>query len=224
LDQYLFKPLMRRARWIAAALTMTLLSGPAAPAAAELAPRPVVFHPPVQGPEARAWGPFTFGMDASEAAQAALQSGGRLIPFVDAATAGQPFTYHGPNRTRGGRRPTSDYALVWFDGGRLSRVTVVLHRLALSRAGACLATHRHAIARVLASGGALETAANGEDMQRGPDQAQQHVGEGSDMAWVAEVRRSGLRAVVETSWEEPASAMQAGAEETCIATATYLPR
>ena len=60
-------------------------------------------------------------------------------------------------------------------------------------------------------------------MQRGPDQAQQHAEEGSDTAWVAEVRRSGSRVVVETSWEEPASARQAGADETCIATVTYLP-
>jgi hypothetical protein len=28
---------------------------------------------------------------------------------------------------------------------------------------------------------------------------------------------------VETSWEEPASARQAGTDETCIATVTYLP-
>jgi hypothetical protein len=77
---------------------------------------------------------------------------------------------------------------------------------------------------VLARGGALEAAAKLGDMQRGPDQARQHAGEGSDMAWVAGVRRSGSHAVVETSWEEPASVMQAGADETCIATVTYLPR
>ena len=153
MGQHLFKPLLQRTRWMAAALAMTLLIGPAAPAAAELAPRSVVFHPPMQGLEARAWGPFTFGMDASEAAQAAVQSGGRLVPTAGATAAGQPSAYHGPSRARGGRRPASDYVLVWFDEGKLSRVTVLLHRQALPRAEACLATHRRTVARVLASGG-----------------------------------------------------------------------
>ena len=62
-----------------------------------------------------------------------------------------------------------------------------------------------------------------DDMQREPDQARQQAEDSSDTAWVAEVRRGGLRVVVETNWEEPASARQAGADETCIATATYLP-
>jgi hypothetical protein len=219
-DQHPFKPRLRRARWMAAALAMTLMVGPTLPAAAELTPRPVVFHPLMQDLQAQAWGPFTFGMDASEAARAALQSGGRLSP---AAAAGQPSAYRGPSRLRGGRRPVGDYALVWFDGERLSRVTVLLHRQALTRAEACLATHRRTVARVLASGGALDAATTGDDMQRGPGQAQQHAADSSDTAWVAEVRRSGSRVVVETSWEEPASAKQAGADETCIATVTYLP-
>ena len=218
--QPLFMPYLRRTRWMAAALAMTLMVGLALPAAAELTPRAVVFHPLVQDLQAQAWGPFTFGMDATEAAWAALQSGGRLVP---AAAAGQPFAYHGPSRARGGRRSISDHALVWFNGGRLSRVTVLLHRQALIRAVACLATHRHTVAHVLASGGAVEAAANGEDMQRGPN-VQLHAADGGDTAWVAEVRRSGSRVVVETSWEEPASAMQAGADETCITTVTYLPR
>jgi hypothetical protein len=220
MDQHPFKPLIRRACWMAAALATTLLTGPTAPAAAELAPRSVVFRPLVQDPQPQAWGPFTFGMDASEAAQAALQSGGRLIP---AASAGQPFAYQGPSRARGGKRSSSDHALVWFDGGRLSRVTVMLHRQALTRAEACLATHRRTVAHALASGGALAAATTGGDMQRGPDQAQQDAKTGSDATWVAEVRRSGSRVTVETSWEEPASARQAGTDETCIATVTYLP-
>jgi hypothetical protein len=220
MDQHPFKPLMRRACWMAAALAMTLVIGLTLPAAAELTPRPVVFHPLMQDLQSQAWGPFTFGMDASEAAKAALQSGGRLIP---AAAAGQPFAYHGPSRARGGKRSISDHTLVWFGEGRLSRVTVLLHRQTLTRAEACLTTHRRTVARVLASGGALDAATTGDDMQRGPDQAQQHAEEGSDTAWVAEVRRSGSRVVVETTWEEPASARQAGAEETCIATVTYLP-
>jgi hypothetical protein len=220
MDQHPFKPRLRRARWMAAALAMTLMVGPTLPAAAELTPRPVVFHPLMQDLQAQAWGPFTFGMDASEAARAALQSGGRLGP---AAAAGQPSAYHGPSRLRGGRRPVGDYALVWFDGERLSRVTVLLHRQALTRAEACLATHRHTVASVLASGGAVEAAASRDDMQREPD-AQVHAADGSGTAaWVAEIRRSGSRVVVETSWEEPVSAKQAGADETCIATVTYLP-
>lgn len=223
MDQHLFKPLMWRACWMAAALAMSLLTGPTAPAAAELAPRSVVFRPLVQDPQPQAWGPFTFGMGASEAAQAALQSGGRLVPSVGAAGDGQLFTYHGPSRARDRRRAAADYALVWFDEGQLSRVTVVLHRQALTRIEACLATHRRTVAHVLASGGAVTVAATGDDLQRGPDQAQQHAGESRDATWAAEVQRSGSRAVVETSWEEPASATQAGTDETCIATVTYLP-
>ena len=205
---------------MAAALAMTLMVSLVLPAAAELTPRLVAFHPLVQDLQAQAWGPFTFGMDASEATRAALQPGGRLVP---AAAAGQPFAYHGLSRVRGGKRSISDDALVWFDGGRLSRVTVLLHRQALARAEACLTTHRHSVARVLASGGALGAATTGGDMPRGPD-AQQHAADGGDTAWVAEVWQSGLRVMVETSWEEPASARQAGADETCIATMTYLPR
>jgi hypothetical protein len=221
--QHPFEPRLRRPRWMAAALVMTLLIGLTLPATAEVTPRPVVFHPWTQGGQARGWGPFTFGMDASEAAQAALQSGGRLGPALGTAATGEPFTYHGPSHTRDGRRRAGDYALIWFDQGRLSRVTVVLFRRALTHAGACLATHRHSVARVLASGGALEAAATARDMQHEPDQVQQHAQDGSDTTWVAEVRRSGSRVVVETSWEDPASARQAGADETCIATVTYLP-
>jgi len=208
---------------MAAALAMALLIGPAAPAAAKVGPRPVVFHPSMQGPQAHAWGPFTFGMDAGEAAQAALQSGGRLVPTAGAEAGGQPFTYHAPNHSRGRRLPVSDYALVWFDGERLSRVTVLLHRQALARAEACLTTHRRTVAHVLAGGGALTAAAIGEDLQR-EQAAQRDTADINDTTWVAEVRRSGSRAVVETTWEEPASAMQAGTDETCIATVTYLPQ
>lgn len=223
MDQHLFKTRLRQACWMAAALTTTLLAGPTAPAAAELAPRSVVFRPLVQDPQPQAWGPFTFGMDASQATEAALQSGGRLLPSTGGVGDGQPFTYHGSSRGRDRRRAAGDYALVWFEGGRLSRVTVMLHRKAVTRVETCLATHRRSVAHALASGGAVTAANTGDALQRGPDQAHQHAGESRDATWVAEVRRSGLHAVVETSWEEPASAMQAGTDETCVATVSYLP-
>lgn len=218
--QHLFASYLRRTRWVAAAFAMTLLTSCAVPAKAETGPRAVVFRPPVLDLQAQSWGPLTFGMEASEAARAALQAGGHL---VSAAAVGQPLTYHGSSRARGGRRSIRDHALVWFDGGRLSRVTVVLHRQTLARAGACLATHRHTVAHVLANGGALDAAATGDNMQRGPD-AQQRAADGGDTVWAAEAQQSGLRVVVMTNWEEPASARQAGADETCIATVTYLAR
>jgi hypothetical protein len=38
-----------------------------------------------------------------------------------------------------------------------------------------------------------------------------------------EVQQARFRAAIETTWEEPVNAMQAGADETCIGTVTYLP-
>jgi hypothetical protein len=146
-----------------------------------------------------------------------------MVPAGGAPTAGHPIAYRGPAPLKGGRYSRSDLALVWFDGGRLSRVTVVLFRLDLGSPDACLRRHRTAAAGVLPGRGVRKSAGVVRDTQGGLDGPGQRAGETGDVVWTTEVQQSRSRAVIETTWEVPVSAMQAGADETCIGTVTYLP-
>jgi hypothetical protein len=163
-------------------------------------------------------------MTHAEAHRAALRIGGRMVPATGAPTAGQPIAYQGPDQFKAGRHSRSNLALIWFNGGQLSRVTVVLFRLDLPSADACLRAHHTAAASVLPSRGAPKGAVEVlRDTQGGLGEPGQRVGKASDVVWATEVQQSRSRAVIETTWEAPASAMQAGADETCIGTMTYLP-
>ena len=159
----------------------------------------------------------------TEAHRAALRIGGRMVPAAGAPTAGQPIAYQGPGQVGGGRQSRSDLALVWFDGGRLSRVTVMLFRLDLQSAEACLSAHRTAAASVVPDRGAPKGPGVVRDTQGGFDGSGQRVDETGDVIWTTEVQQSRAHAVIETTWEEPVNAMQAGTDETCIGTMTYLP-
>ena len=208
---------------MAACLVTALLTSPAPVVAAEIAPRPIVFRVPDQAGQVRAWGPFTFGMTPVEADGAAQRARGRMVSAGGASTAGQPVAYHAPGQTKGGTRRRGDVALVWFEGGRLSRVTVVLFRLDLHSAEACLKVHRTAAASVLPGRGAPKGARVMRDTEVGSDGPGQRANGTGDVVWAIEVQRIGSHAVIETTWEAPVSAKQAGTDETCIGTMTYLP-
>ena len=217
--------LVLRRGWLvmAASLVTVLLATPGPTAAAEIAPRKVAFRVPGQTDQVRAWGPFTFGMAPGEADGAAQRAGGRMVSAGNAPAVGQPVAYHGPSQVKGGRHSRRELALVWFDGERLSRVTVMLFRLDLRSAEACLRAHRTAAASILPGRGVPKGAGVMRDTRGGSDEPGQRAGETGDAVWATEVQRVGSRAVIETIWEAPASAMQAGTDETCIGTITYLP-
>jgi hypothetical protein len=222
--RHFFGPDLRR-RWLGmvAGVASAFLAGPGPTTAAEITSRPVALRAPGQADRARAWGSFAFGMAPAEAHRAALRMGGQLVPAAGASVMGQPAAYHGPSQIRNGRQRRGDLALVWFGGGGLSRVTVMLFRLNLRSAEACLGAHRAAAASVLPSRGAPNAARVVRDPQGGLDEPGPHAGEAGDVVWVMEVQQSRARAVIETTWEAPVSAIQAGADETCIGTVTYLP-
>ncbi|MBL6082369.1 hypothetical protein JMJ56_30835 [Belnapia sp. T18] len=99
----------------------------------------------------------------------------------------------------------------------------MLFRLNLRSAEACLNAHRAAAASVLPNRGASNAARVVRDPQGELDGPRPRAGETGDVVWAIEVQQARSRAVIETTWEEPTSAMQAGADETCIGTMTHIP-
>jgi hypothetical protein len=157
-------------------------------------------------------------MAPGEVERAALAAGGRIVA-ARAAAFGQPVAYHRPDWVNGGKHSRSEPVLVWFEGRRLSRVTVMLFRLDLRSTEAWLKAHRTAVA----SRGAPRGAGMIRNTPRGSDGPGQRAGDADDVLWATEVQQSRSRAIIETAWEAPQSAMQAGADETCIRTMTFLP-
>lgn len=106
------------------------------------------------------------------------------------------------------------YALLEFTAGRLARVTVPLLREAAPDPAACQALHDGAAARLRAeaSPAALFASAAMDD--------------GEARTWRAALRQpdpQAARISVQTVWEAPEEAMEAGSDDTCVSVATHLP-
>jgi hypothetical protein len=193
---------------MAALLLSAGLAAAPNPAAAARADQRTLAPRAAEAARGAGWGPFSFGMSPAAAQRVARTARARLAPMGRAGAEGSMvLRYRGP-------RP-GDQALLEFQAGRLARVTVPLLRAAAPDRDACRALHEATTEHLRVADGAPPALL-----------ARVMAEPGMADGWSDAVRQPRphvTRVSVETVWEEPEAALDAGGEETCVSVATHLP-